>query len=393
MDAAERQPNWVQQLMRRAEGDRGIWMVTLILFGISLITVYSAGAYLVHKNSGGSLPLLGKHTFMLGLGLGAMYLFHRLPIHVFSRASSVLIWVAILLLFLTLLIGVEINDAKRWMRIPGIGITVQTSDFAKIMLITYVARMLHRNRDRLHDFRTGVWPIVLPIVLVCALILPADLSTAALIGAVAAAMLVVGGVPWRHLFRLAGAAVAFAGVGLAAASTFPNLLPRVATWRNRIMAFQDEGGEMLDQIRYAQIAIARGGLTPSGPGTGAARNFVPESYSDMIFASIVEDWGAILGGAGLVVLFLMFFYRTLRAARRCPVRFGSLLAFGLGLSITFQALTNMAVAVRMFPTTGQPIPIVSYGGTSILFTSIAIGMILAVSRTTAPPRTAEETTD
>lgn len=368
--------------MRRAEGDRGIWMVTLILFGISLITVYSAGAYLVHKNSGGSLPLLGKHLFMLGLGLGATFLVHRLPIQLFSRASSVLVWVAIALLLLTLLIGVEINDAKRWMRIPGIGITVQTSDFAKVMLITYVARMLHRNQHKLHDFRNGVRPIVVPIALVCALILPADLSTAALIGTVAVSMLFVGGVPIRHLLRLAGAGVALGGVGLAAASVFPNLLPRVATWRNRLLAFSDGGeGELLDQIRYAQIAISRGGLTPTGPGTGAARNFVPESYSDMIFASIVEDWGAVLGGAGLVVLFLMFFYRTLRAARQCPIRFGYLLAFGLGMSITFQALTNMAVAVRLFPTTGQPIPIVSYGGTSILFNSLAIGMILAVSRT------------
>ncbi len=373
--------NWVQHIMRRAEGDRGIWMVTLMLFGISLITVYSAGAYLVKEHALGSLPLLSKHTFMLALGLVAIFVFHRLPIHLFSRASSVLIWVAITLLLLTLMVGVEINDAKRWMRIPGIGITVQTSDFAKLMLITYVARMLHRNQHRLDDFKRGVQPIVVPIVLVCVLILPADLSTAALIGFVTLTMLFVGGVPMRHMLRLAGAGVALAGVGLGVASIFPNLLPRVSTWKNRLLAFGDGDATILDQIRYAQIAISRGGLTPSGPGTGAARNFVPESYSDMIFASIVEDWGALLGGAGLVMLFLMFFYRTLRAARRCPIRFGYLLAFGLGMSITFQALTNMAVAVRLFPTTGQPIPIVSYGGTSILFTSIAIGMILAVSKT------------
>ena len=364
-------------------------MVTLILFGISLITVYSAGAYLVHKNSGGSLPLLGKHAFMLALGLGAVFFVHRLPIRVFSRASSVLVWVAIALLLLTLLIGVEINDAKRWMRIPGIGITVQTSDFAKVMLITYVARMLHRNQHKLHDFKRGVQPIIVPIALVCLLILPADLSTAALIGFVAVTMLFVGGVPTRHLLRLAGAGAALGGAGLLAATALPNLFPRLSTWKNRLASFADGDGELLDQIRYAQIAISRGGLTPTGPGTGAARNFVPESYSDMIFASIVEDWGAILGGAGLVILFLMFFYRTLRAARKCPIRFGSLLAFGLGMSITFQALTNMAVAVRIFPTTGQPIPIVSYGGTSILFNSLAIGMILAVSRTREVPAAPE----
>lgn len=379
METAE----WVQLVMRRAKGDRGIWMVTLILFGISLITVYSAGAYLVHKNSGGSLPLLGKHTLMLGLGLFFMYWTHRMPIRAFSRASSVFIWVAIVLLFLTLIVGVEINDAKRWIRIPGIGATFQPSDFAKITLFTYVARMLHRNADILEDFREGVWPIVWPIGAVCGLILPADLSTAALIGFVAVVMLFVGGVPVRHLIRLAVAGGAAGVVALAATSVFPNLLPRATTWKNRLLAFGGDGdAEMLDQIRYAQIAISRGGLTPSGPGTGAARNFVPESYSDMIFASIVEDWGAILGGAGLVILFLMFFFRVLRVARKCSIRFGSLLAFGLGMSITFQALTNMAVAVRLFPTTGQPIPIVSYGGTSIVFTSIAIGMILAISRTT-----------
>jgi len=372
------------------EGDKVIWMVTLILSLCSLLAVYSAISSLAYKSDGSSLRFLFKQGFMLTLGWGVMILIHKVNFRYFSRISQVLIWVAAVLLLMTLLFGADINDAKRWLRIPFIGLTLQTSDFAKVVLVTYVARELNNRRTQLHDFKTGVLPILLPVGLICGLILPADFSTAALLGVVCIGMLFIGGVPWRHMFKIAGmgvvALVLLYGIGKAA----PEVLPRFGTWAGRLERFAGVGAsadadELEYQIELAQVAINRGGLLPSGPGTGTSRNFLPHPYSDMIYAFIIEEWGAILGGLGIVLAYLILLFRTVRTATRCPRHFGGLLAMGLGFMLVFQAMINMAVAVRLFPTTGQPLPLVSYGGTSMIFTCLAIGMILAVSRSVTDP--------
>jgi cell division protein FtsW len=373
------------------EGDKVIWMVTLILSLCSLLAVYSAISSLAYKSDGSSLRFLFKQGFMLTLGWGVMILIHKVNFRYFSRISQVLIWVAAVLLLITLLFGADINDAKRWLRIPFIGLTLQTSDFAKVVLVTYVARELNNRRTQLHDFKTGVLPILLPVGLICGLILPADFSTAALLGVVCIGMLFIGGVPWRHMFKIAGmgvvALVLLYGIGKAA----PEVLPRFGTWAGRLERFAGVGAsadadELEYQIELAQVAINRGGLLPSGPGTGTSRNFLPHPYSDMIYAFIIEEWGAILGGLGIVLAYLILLFRTVRTATRCPRHFGGLLAMGLGFMLVFQAMINMAVAVRLFPTTGQPLPLVSYGGTSMIFTCLAIGMILAVSRSVTDPK-------
>jgi len=372
------------------EGDKVIWMVTLILSLCSLLAVYSAISSLAYKSDGSSLRFLFKQGFMLTLGWGVMILIHKVNFRYFSRISQVLIWVAAVLLLMTLLFGADINDAKRWLRIPFFGLTLQTSDFAKVVLVTYVARELNNRRTQLHDFKTGVLPILLPVGLICGLILPADFSTAALLGVVCIGMLFIGGVPWRHMFKIAGmgvvALVLLYGIGKAA----PEVLPRFGTWAGRLERFAGVGAsadadELEYQIELAQVAINRGGLLPSGPGTGTSRNFLPHPYSDMIYAFIIEEWGAILGGLGIVLAYLILLFRTVRTATRCPRHFGGLLAMGLGFMLVFQAMINMAVAVRLFPTTGQPLPLVSYGGTSMIFTCLAIGMILAVSRSVTDP--------
>jgi cell division protein FtsW len=236
----------------------------------------------------------------------------------------------------------------------------------------------------------GVLPILFPIGIICLLILPADFSTAALLGIVCLVMLFIGGVPMRHMLKIGGLGVAglFMLYGLGKAA--PELLPRFGTWAGRIERFAGlgnaEDGDSLEyQIELAQVAINRGGILPQGPGSGTSRNFLPHPYSDMIYAFIIEEWGAIMGGLGLVLLYLILLYRTLRTATRCPRHFGGLLAMGLGFLLVFQAMINMAVAVRLFPTTGQPLPLVSYGGTSMVFTCLAIGMILAVSRSVKHP--------
>ena len=362
------------------EGDKVIWMVTLILSLLSLLAVYSAISSLAYKSDGGSLRFLFKQGVMLALGWGVMLLIHKVNFRYFSRISQVLIWVAAVLLILTLAFGADINDAKRWLRIPFVGLTLQTSDFAKVVLVTYVARELNNRRTQLHDFRAGVLPILIPIGIICGLILPADFSTAALLGVVCVGMLFIGGVPWRHMARIAGIGVLglvlLYGIGKAVAGR----LERFAG-----VGAAEEGDALEYQIELAQVAINRGGLLPTGPGTGTSRNFLPHPYSDMIYAFIIEEWGAVIGGLGLVLAYLILLYRTMRTATRCPRHFGGLLAMGLGFMLVFQAMINMAVAVRLFPTTGQPLPMVSYGGTSMIFTCLAIGMILAVSRSVTDP--------
>jgi cell division protein FtsW len=372
------------------EGDKVIWMVTLILSLCSLLAVYSAISSLAYKTDGSSLRFLFKQGTMLALGWGVMLLVHKVNFRYFSRFAQVLIWVAAALLLLTLLFGADINEAKRWLRIPFIGLTLQTSDFAKVVLVTYVARELNNRRTQLHDFKMGVLPILFPIGIICLLILPADFSTAALLGIVCIVMLFIGGVPMRHMLKIGGLGVAglFMLYGLGKAA--PELLPRFGTWAGRIERFAGlgnaEDGDSLEyQIELAQVAINRGRILPQGPGSGTSRNFLPHPYSDMIYAFIIEEWGAIMGGLGLVLLYLILLYRTLRTATRCPRHFGGLLAMGLGFLLVFQAMINMAVAVRLFPTTGQPLPLVSYGGTSMVFTCLAIGMILAVSRSVKHP--------
>ena len=262
------------------EGDKVIWMVTLILSLLSLLAVYSAISSLAYKSDGGSLRFLFKQGVMLALGWGVMLLIHKVNFRYFSRISQVLIWVAAVLLVLTLAFGADINDAKRWLRIPFVGLTLQTSDFAKVVLVTYVARELNNRRTQLHDFRAGVLPILIPIGIICGLILPADFSTAALLGVVCVGMLFIGGVPWRHMARIAGMGmlglVLLYGIGKAV----PEALPRFGTWAGRLERFAgvgaaEEGDALEYQIELAQVAINRGGLLPTGPGTGTSRNFCP----------------------------------------------------------------------------------------------------------------------
>lgn len=375
----------MQKFLSHLKGDRVIWMVALFLCAISVLAVFSAVSSLVWKAEGGSSAgVLVKHIFMLGLGLACMYATHLLPLTVFSRIGQLMIWVVIPLLVFTLFFGSNINNADRWIRIPGIGVTFQTSDLAKLVLIIYVARQLTVKRQMLHDFKKGVLPIVLPIAAVCALVLPANFSTAALIGFVCFLMLVFGGVPWKHLFKLIGAGVGIIVLIVAVGELGPEkILPRYSTWKNRLVGKEVQAGAIDDskyQIELAQYAIYEGGIIPKGPGSGTSRNFLPHPYSDMIYAFIIEEYGSILGGALVMLMYVIFLFRVIRISIRSPKYFGGLTALGLGLIISLQAFINMGVAVNLFPTTGQPLPMVSMGGTSIVFVAIMFGVILSISK-------------
>ncbi|NEN22978.1 FtsW/RodA/SpoVE family cell cycle protein [Cryomorpha ignava] len=356
-------------------------MVCLILGLVSILAVYSSISSLAYKyTEGNTFYYLFKHGIMLITGFVIMYFVHKINYRYFSRLSQIAIWLAAILLILTLLLGVNLNDASRWIKIPLINQNFQTSDFAKIALIAYVARMLTLRKEFFHSFKEGLLPILIPIVIICGLILPANFSTAAMLFMVCVTLLFVGGIPFKHLvmvFAIAGAGFALL---LVLSTSFPDLLPRVETWKTRLLSYESGDSEANYQVEHAMMAIQSGGVFPTGPGTGDSRNYLPHPYSDMIFAFIIEEYGTIIGGCGLLLLYLIFLYRALRLARKCERNFGSLLVIGMSFLIAFQAFINMGVAVSLLPVTGQPLPLVSMGGTSIWFTCIAVGMILSVSR-------------
>lgn len=364
----------------KLKGDRVIWMTALFLGLISLIAVYSSISSLAFKREGGStLHFLMKHGLMLFSGGVIMYYTSRLSFTVYSKLSQLALPVTAGLLLLTLLLGSNINDASRWITIPIINQSFQTSDLAKVVLIVYLSRVLAKQQDD-WTLRDVLMRIMLPVGAICGLILPANFSTAALLFTVCLILMFMAEVPLRHMVLIIGAAVlAFVLLLLLAKST-PGLLPRLDTWIARIESFGTEDSDANYQVEHAKIAIASGGLLPNGPGSGASRNWLPHPYSDMIYAFIIEEYGSILGGLGLLLLYLVLLFRATRIAGRCAKPFGAYAAIGLTLMLVVQAMVNMAVAVNLVPVTGQPLPLVSMGGTSAWFTCLAIGIVLSVSR-------------
>ena len=378
----------MKALLKHIEGDKVIWMVALLLSLVSILAVYSSIGSLAVKEHATTYKYLIKHSVLLAMGFGVMLAVHRIPFKYFSKISTLLIWVAGFMLLFTLLFGADVNEAKRWIKIPFINLTFQTSDFAKIVLITYVARMLNQKRTQLHDFKNGVRPILVPVLVYCGLILPADFSTAAMLGLICFVLMYLGGVPVRHLLKIMGLGLAALVLVYALGKAAPDLMPRFDTWTQRIDNFFNPEEKGNFQVNLAQYAIHDGGLLPAGPGSGNSL-YLPHPYSDMIYAFIIQEYGSILGGIGLLLLYLIFLFRSVQISFKCPRHFGSMLALGMSVMLVLQALINMAVAVNLFPTTGQPLPLVSMGGTSTLFTCIAVGMILSVSRSVFNPESLE----
>lgn len=370
------------------EGDLVIWTVVLILSLISAMAVYTSTGTLAYRYQGGNTEYyLFKHFAIIVFGWGLMYFVHKVPFAYFSRFAQVLIWISVPLLFITLISGTEKNEASRWLTLPIINLSFQTSDLAKLALIAYLARQLSKRQDDMNDFKEGFLHLVWPILLVCALILPANFSTAAVLFASSLVLLFIGRVRFKYIAGLVGSIILAGGLVLLLSYVVPieKVLPRFGTWKARVETYftNEETPLQADanyQTEQAKIAIAKGGLIGVGPGNSVQRNRIPHPYSDFIFAIILEEWG-LVGGVVILFLYLILLFRGLRIAHKGTSAFGSLLAFGCCFSLIFQAFINMAVAVNLFPVTGQPLPLISMGGTSIWFTSIAIGMILSVSRT------------
>lgn len=379
--------NW---LLKRVKGDPVIWGVVVMLSIVSLLAVYSSTGSLAFKTKGGNTEFyFFKQLLFLGMGLGMMWLAHLLDYRYYSRISQMLLYASYPLLLYTLFFGVEINNATRWMQIPGTGLTFQTSDLAKLALIMYVARFLSKRQDTIHIARSAFLPLLGAIVGVCILIAPANLSTALVLFSTCLLLMFLGRIPLKFILAVVASGVIFFTLIATLVMKMPedtlNGIARLSTWKARIENFM--GDEENINGRYqniqAKIAIAKGGLLGQGPGNSVQRNFLPEAYSDFIYAIILEEYG-LVGGVGLIFLYLLLLYRSVRIVIRSPKAFGALLAMGLSFSLVIQAFINMAVAVNIFPVTGLALPLISMGGTSTLFTSMAIGIILSVSRYSEP---------
>ena len=387
------------QLVDRTRGDKYIWGIVVLLSLISILVVYSATGSLAYKMYKGntSVYLFKQVSFSL-VGLFVIYFLHRINYTIFSKVATILFIVAIPLLLYTLFFGAKINDGSRWIKLPIINMTVQTSDFAKLALFMYISRLLSKKQEIIKDFKKGFLPIVIPVLLICALIMPANLSNALLTGATALLLMFIGRVSFKHIcltilvalipvvFIITIAMLTYDGkrttdISRPVLSEKLKSFGRFGTWVKRVQDFiYAKDNETPYQVQQAKIAIANGSiLVGLGPGNSRQRNFLPQAYNDFIYSIIIEEYG-LLGGAFMIFIYLVFLYRCIRIFRRCPYAFGAFLALGLSFTLVIQAVANMAVNVNLVPVTGVTLPLVSMGGSSFLFTCGAIGIILSVAR-------------
>ncbi|RXK81223.1 FtsW/RodA/SpoVE family cell cycle protein [Filimonas effusa] len=389
-------------LMSKTRGDKFIWGIVILLALISLLVVYSATGSLAYKMYKGNTEVyLFKQLSFIILGILLIYFLHRVNYTVYSRVATILFMISVPLLIYTLFFGAKINDGSRWIKLPVINMTIQTSDLAKLALFMYLSRQLSKKQEVIKDFRKGFLPLITPVAITCILIMPANLSNALLTGAISLLLLFIGRVSVKHILLVVGlAAIPIALLIGVAVSTYDGgaregvrptvktatvetggVLIRFKTWVKRVQDFiyaKDE--EVPYQVQQAKMAIANGGVVFGlGPGNSRQRNYLPQAYNDFIYSIIIEEYG-LLGGAFIVFIYLLFLFRCIRIFRRCPYAFGAFLALGLSFTLVIQALANMAVNVNIVPVTGVTLPLVSMGGSSFLFTCAAIGIILSVAR-------------
>ena len=379
-------------ILRNTKGDLGIWALAILLSLLSLVTVYSSTGTLAFKKYGGQTEVyLLKQTLFLLAGLAIMYCSHLIHYEWYKYVAKWMYWFSIPLLLYTYLFGLKINDGTRWVSV--LGITLQSSDVAKLGLFMYLSLKLSRLQDDTNSFWKGFWPLIKPIIIICILILPANFSTAVLLGVSAVFLLFIGRANGTFLLKFIGIAsipviIVF---GLAKytynnpdanLSNNLNKVARLGTWVSRVqLHFFAKEGETPDQVMQSNMAIAKGGLIGRGPGNSELKNFLPNAFSDFIYAIIIEEYG-LLGAFIILAIYMAILYRCIRIFKTCNKSFGGFLVIGLSFMLTIQALSNMAVAVGLFPVTGVSLPLISMGGTSLIFTSFALGIILSVSRHT-----------
>lgn len=357
-------------------GDKAIWAIIALLAIFSLLAVYSSTGTMAYRSYGGNTEaLLIKHGVILAAGLFLTYVFHLMHYLRFSKWAPVMMVIVIPLLMYTIAFGVERNDAHRWISIPFTGLTFQTSEFAKLALIMYVARAISSKQEYIKDFQEAFLPIIVPVLMICGLIAPANLSTAIILFFTCMMMMFVGRVDLKYIGLLLFLGLVLFSFLYTLGNFFPEIV-RVQTWTSRVAAFMD-GSQDIEQVNQAKIAIANGSFFGLGPGNSI--QIVYLGYSDFIYSVICEEYG-VVGGALLIGLYVLLFFRTTRLVTKSPKAFGAMLAMGLSILLITQAFVNIAVSVNLVPVTGVTLPMVSYGGTSLLFTCVAFGIILSVSK-------------
>lgn len=387
------------RLFTKTKGDKVIWALVLLLVLISLLVVYSATGSLAYKMYKGNTEVyLFKQIAFIALGFCLIYFAHRVNYTIYSKLARVLFLLSIPLLLYTLFFGVTLNEGSRWIRLPIINLTMQTSDLAKLSLFMFLARLLSRKQTKIKDFKRGFLPVIIPVAITCMLIAPANLSTALLLGSSCMVLLFIGRVSTKHLlltaavacipvvFLIVAAVVKHKSAGEEVAVSkekTSKVTARLSNWISRVENFiyggKEADNDNMYQVNQAKIAIALGGVFGNGPGNSEQRNFLPQAYNDFIYAIIIEEYG-LIGGALIIFIYLVFLYRSIRLFKRCPFAFGAFLALGLSFTLVLQAMANMAVNVNLFPVTGVTLPLVSMGGSSFLFTCLSIGIILSVAR-------------
>lgn len=380
-------------LLSRTKGDKVIWAIVILLTMVSILVVYSSIGSLAYRMNKSTESYLFRQVGYICLGVIIIYFAHRVNYTIYSRVSSILFVISVPLLLYTLKYGSHINEASRWIKLPLINLTFQTSDLAKLALFMYMSRLLSRRQNVIKDFKKGFLPLIIPVGIICILIAPANLSTALLIGGIALLLMFIGRVSLRHIMLVVGLACIPIVFLVSVSSHYYNHeenvskdLPavlsfgRMPTWIKRVQDFMYADKEDASyQIQQAKIAIATGGIFGKGPGKSEERNFLPHPYSDFIYAIIIEEYG-LVGGAVILLIYLLFLFRSIKLFQRCPYAFGAFLAVALSFTLVIQALVNMAVNVNLLPTTGVTLPLVSMGGSSLLFTCFSIGIILSVAR-------------
>jgi cell division protein FtsW len=391
-----------RHLGSRTKGDKVIWGVVVLLALVSLLAVYSSTGLLAYKMYKGDTEVyLFRQFAFIVIGILIIYFAHQVNYIIYSKVARILFLISIPLLLYTLFFGVRLNEGSRWIRLPIINLTFQTSDLAKLALFMYLSRLLSKKQDVIKDFKKGFIPVITPVAVICLLIAPANLSTALLIGATSLMLMFIGRVSIKHLLLTVSVAMIPVLILILAAvirhksgdtpvvvtktktEKKAKLFARVDTWINRVESFMYGSKEDTEddnyQVTQAKIAIAKGGWAGLGPGNSQQRNFLPHPYSDFIYAIIIEEYG-LVGGAFIIFVYLVFLFRSIRIFQKCPFAFGAFLALGLSFTLAIQAIANMAVNVNLFPVTGVTLPLVSMGGSSFLFTCLAIGIILSVAR-------------
>lgn len=372
----------MKEYLKYLKGDRVIWIITLLMLAFSLVCVYSFVPILVRIEGGTPFKYLFKHLLYVLLGFGVMFWLHRKDPKYFSQLSKFAFYLAVALLLFTILFGLERNSAGRWVRIPFIGLTFQSSDFAKLALVVYLSRLLVKKQAFFKSWKEGFWPVVIPVLVICGLIVKDNFSTAAIVFAIALSVMFVGKFPFGRIMAIIGGGIAlFALVVLFQKGTGVVVFPRLATWENRILNRVDTEVNVQEnaQAINAQLAIFNGGLIGKGVGDGDLKEYLPEAYADFYYSSFVEEFGSI-SALFLALLYLILLFRIIRIGLRSESLFETYVCIGIGILMLTQASVNMLVCTGIFPVTGQNMPLLAMGGSALIMTCVAIGIVQSIAR-------------